>query len=59
MFSPSARFPWPKCGLRRRLKVDFNLLNNLFYFPLLVLKGIDHYWKYFFPRGLNQMEVDG
>ena len=30
------------------------------YFPLLVLKGIYHYWTYFiFSRGLKQMEVLG
>ena len=35
------------------LRIDFP------YFPLLVLKGVCHCWKYFcFSRGLNQMEVD-
>ena len=30
------------------------------YFPLLVLKGLSHYWKYiYFSRGLNQMEGEG
>ena len=42
----------------------FHLLKNMcFYFPLLVLKGIYHYWMFlcflFFSRGLNQMEVLG
>ena len=31
---------------------------NILYFPLLVLKGIHHYWKYCFPRGLKQMEIN-
>ena len=35
----------------------FRLFKNICCFPLLVLKGIDHYWKYFVPRGLNQMHV--
>ena len=30
---------------------------NIFYCPLLVLKGIAHYGFLFFPRGLKQMEV--
>ena len=34
----------------------FHLLNNMFSFPLLVLKGIYHYWTLMFSRGLNQME---
>ena len=34
------------------------LLKNMFCFPLLVLKGIYHYWKYcYFSRWLEQMEV--
>ena len=40
---------------------DFHLLKNiiLFYFLLLVLKGIYHYWTYFYSfQGLNQMEVE-
>ena len=41
--------------------VHFHLVKNMFpYFPLLVLKGIYHYWKYFSSsRGLEQMEVHG
>ena len=39
---------------------DFHLVKNISDFPLLVLKGIYHYWTYFhvFPRGLNLMEDD-
>ena len=29
----------------------FHLLKNLLYFPLLVLKGIYHYWKYILFQG--------
>ena len=39
-----------------RLIVCLHLLNNMFYVPLLVLKGLDHYWT-LFSRGLKQMEV--
>ena len=46
-----------------RTHEDWNLwpsicLQICCYFPLLVLKGIYHYWTYFFifPRGVNQME---
>ena len=37
---------------------SFHLLKNVFYFPLLVLKGIYHYWKYvfIFSGGRIQME---
>ena len=39
----------------------FHLLKTIVYFPLLVLNGIYHDWKYIyiyiFSRGLNQMEV--
>ena len=35
----------------------FHLLKNICYFPLLVLKGIYHYWKYLFSQGLKQMEA--
>ena len=37
--------------------VGFHLLKNMCYFPLLVLKGIYHYWKYvfcFFPGVLTK-----
>ena len=35
----------------------FHLVKNIVYFPLLVLKGIYHYWTYiFFLRGPKQME---
>ena len=39
--------------------LSFHLLKNMFIdFPLLVLKGIYHYWLYFiFSRGLKQMEM--
>ena len=40
---------------------NFHLLNNIVFllFPLLVLKGIYHYWKYwYFSRSLNQMEAN-
>ena len=34
------------------------MVKNVFYFPLLVLQGTYHYWKYsYFSRGLKQMEV--
>ena len=41
---------------------NFHLLKNMFflYFPLLVLQGIDHYWKYviiFFPGGLSKWKL--
>ena len=36
----------------------FHLVKNMFDFPLLVLKGIYHYWKYFnLSGGLKEMEV--
>ena len=35
------------------------MLENMCYFPLLVLKGIYHYRKYIFAKGLNQMEGEG
>ena len=38
--------------------LTFHLLKKLFYFPLLVLKGINHYRKIcFFSRGLKPMQV--
>ena len=39
----------------------FHLLKDMFDFPLLVFKGIYHYWAYLFifSRGLTQMEVAG
>ena len=30
----------------------------MLYFPLLVLKGIYHYWKYLFPGGLSNWKMD-
>ena len=39
---------------------NFQLLNNILYFPLLVLKGLYHYWTHFlifFPEvGKNLKE---
>ena len=34
------------------------LVENTVYFPLLVLKGIYHYWTYVF-QGLRQMDICG
>ena len=38
---------------------DFYLLNCFCYFPLLVLKGIHQYWKYFFPGDLSKWKLIG
>ena len=38
-------------GLLVRCNAYFHLVKNMFYFPLVVLKGICHYWKYIFLRG--------
>ena len=36
----------------------FHLLKNMFDFPLLVLKGMYHYWKYVsLSSGLKQMDL--
>ena len=51
------------CEARHMLRVcsiDFHVRKYMFYLPLLVLKGIYHFWKYLcfvFFRGLMQMEV--
>ena len=41
------------------LRIFFHLLKNVLDFPLLVLQGIYHYWKYVRTdsSGLKQMEV--
>ena len=66
-------FFWRRWRKRPREGIFFHLLESMFDFPLLVLKGIHHYWIYigfkrnsslldiflFFPWGLNQMEVLG
>ena len=41
-------------------KATFHLLKSIRFFPLLVLKEINHCWKYcslYFSRGLKQMEA--
>ena len=38
---------------------NFHLPKNIGYFPLLVLQGIEHYWKYLhFSQKLKQMEAN-
>ena len=44
-------FPWVQRGATwifvHPQHWNFRLLKSMFYFPLFVLKGIYHYWKYF------------
>ena len=57
-YTPKARFPSGGFGRGKHGHVFFHLTElNMCCFPLLALKGIDHYLKYIFSRGLNQMEV--
>ena len=53
--------PWFLGGARRGFRNHpqyFHLFKNMCYLPLLVLKGIYHYWKYvyFSPAAKTQME---
>ena len=43
----------------RRVPKFLHLVKTLFYFPLLLLEVIYHYWTYYFFHGLQHMEEFG
>ena len=60
MCDPNKRSFYPACFHLARFHFGTGFLSHSHLeFPLLVLKGIYHYWTYLFisSRGLNQMEV--